>query len=228
MRPYFSIFYMANKCLRYIESVSYFILRFSHIQILEYFNNLICIKFTCSVPFPFCSSENRFISCYSIPPFPRYDFGNRLVRYSEYFRYIALRFACFNMFTNISYIGFRKFVIPMFHSFFCKTFRNKIAHIIFMCSKPKMFWIHTGRIVTGMAYIQSFWNWAIINNPRKSMCFYFNLFRRYLTVPIMISTFYPRPARIRITTFIKSFKESLFELFGYNHGFNFITLKGEL
>lgn len=52
---------------------------------------------------------------------------------------------------------------------FHPAFAEHIHSIIFFCSQKQMCWIYTRRNITFVKDTQTFWNWAIIKFPRKTV-----------------------------------------------------------
>lgn len=77
-------------------------------------------------------------------------------------------------------------------------FCNHVPHIIGMSAKKNMVWIHAKRIVTLVASAHFFRNWAIVQNPRKSVSLkMFSVYyhRSVISTYRMILACSPQPAR---------------------------------
>ena len=78
------------------------------------------------------------------------------------------------------------------------TFSVAIVHVILMCSKIKMIWINTLRVITGMANHHSMWDFTFANLPCHPMCYNSFMVRfgeSTITISMKATTF-PSPATV--------------------------------
>ena len=131
------------------------------------------------------------------------DLGN-LSLIKSFFRKTLYFFNVFPRQFSIWVIFTSKFIF--FNMSFVSTFFNHILVIIIKRSKKKVVWIYAGRIVAFMKNAKSFWNLAIVNYPRSSMClkkFYVFLSRRNLAITFRLFTAKPNPTSFSFFNFLK-------------------------
>lgn len=146
--------------------------------------------------------------------FPRFPFKNKkygvlahAVFYSQIFKACSA-VSHFPYFQNIFFIKFCHAVIGAFYSFriFMRpaifffrpnlpSFFNAIRSVFFRCSQKQVFWIHAFSVVAFMANAHSFWNFSVVNNPRKPVRFHVFSVLRNSAIPIRIYHFFPIPTK---------------------------------
>lgn len=121
---------------------------------------------------------------------------------------------------QISLSHFYHFIIIQFGMVFSATwmitsaFLFSVIHILFMRSKPKMFWIHTCGIITRMTYFHILWNFTMNKLPRYNVSAFILLAISDITVTGATFSTLPLPTQIIVSSDGNFRPKGIFELFG--------------